>query len=382
MEPVRLAQQLIRCGSDTSQSNAECSALLQQLLSERGFEVAWHDYRDLRGCPKVTLSACRASPVNSSRPGIAFFSHNDVVSSDGWRTVHASGPLEALVADQRVWGRGACDMKGPIASLLSAIDSVEQSRQRGNLYVFITGDEECGMVGAELLVKHCPVFRQVVDLGCAGIITEPTQLRVVARHKGGCRFRVISHGIAAHSSTADGWNANWQLIPWLNTLKHLQQRTLNDPNLRNESFDPPTLSLNVILRNQPAEFNITVSQAQCEVFMRIMPETQWQALVEEMMNTARDLQLEVSSLSVLPPLATSPDCLLVREALHIVQQASPESVGYATDGSRYTEIPNLIVLGPGSIEQAHRCDEWISVEQLQQGANIYRQLIERFAIGS
>jgi len=378
MEPVGLAQELIRCGSDTAQSNTACSALLQRMLADRGFDVAWYDYRDLRGCPKVTLAACRQGQGKASSAGIAFFSHSDVVSSDGWRTVHGAGPDEALVADNRVWGRGACDMKGPIASVLSAIDSTEHTRQYSNIYIFITGDEECGMIGAELLVKQCPIYRQVVASDSMGIITEPTQLRVVARHKGGCRFRVISHGIAAHSSTADGLNANWQLIPWLNYIRGVQLRVQNDASLRNESFDPPTLSLNVILRNQPAEFNITVSQAQCEVFLRIMPDTQWQALVDEMTTTARELELEVSSLSVLPPLSTSPDCLLVQESLKLVEQESPESVGYATDGSRYSEIPNLIVLGPGCIEQAHRCDEWISIDQLQLGTSIYRQLIERF----
>lgn len=377
MGPVSLAQELIRCGSDTAGSNAECSALLQRILQDRGFEVLWHEYRDMRGCPKVTLSARRPG-TNQALAGIAFFSHSDVVSSEGWRTAHGCGPTDALLADERLWGRGACDMKGPIASVLSAIDSVDASNQRANIYVFVTGDEECGMVGAELLVKQCPFYRQVVDSRSMGIITEPTELRVVARHKGGCRFRVISHGIAAHSSTTDGLNANWQLIPWLNFLGQVQRRVLSDPTLQNSSFHPPTLSLNVILKNQPAEFNITVSQAHCEVFLRIMPDTQWRSLVDEMTTAARDLELEVSSLSVLPPLSTAIDCELVTEALKIVDQVAPDSVGYATDGCRYTEIPNLIVLGPGSIEQAHRCDEWISLQQLQTGSTVYRQLIERF----
>jgi len=377
MEPVGLAQELIRCGSDTARSNAECSQLLRRILQKCGFEVLWHEYRDLRGCPKVNLSARRCG-AGQSATGIAFFSHSDVVSADGWRAAHNCGPIDGHLADERLWGRGACDMKGPVASVLTAIDSVDLSRQQADIFVFLTGDEECGMVGADLLVKHCPFYRQVVRSGAMCIITEPTELKVVARHKGGCRFRVISHGVAAHSSTADGLNANWQLIPWLNLLSQIQRRTLSDPTLQNRSFDPPTLSLNVVLKNQPAEFNITVSQAHCEVFLRIMPDTRWQELVDEMTTAARDLELEVSSLSILPPLSTNYNCRLVIEALKIVDQATPESVGYATDGCRYTDIQNLIVLGPGSIEQAHRCDEWISLEQLHKGTAVYRQLIERF----
>lgn len=377
MEPVGIAQELIRCGSDTSRSNTECSALLQTMLAARGFEVLWHEYRDLQATPKVTLSACRTGSAGAT-PGIAFFSHSDVVSSDGWRTPNGCGPLDAHVKQGRLWGRGACDMKGPIACLLSAIDSITPGDQRSDIHVFVTGDEECGMIGADLLVKQCPMYRRVVDSGSVGVITEPTQLGVVSRHKGGCRFRVTSHGVAAHSSTDDGLNANWQLIPWLNLLNHFQRRTQSDASLQNEGFDPPTLSLNVILKNQPSEFNITVSRSQCEVFLRVMPDTQWQSLVDEMMTAAREMELEVSSLTVLPPLATSSDSRLVVEALKIVNQESPQSVGYATDACRYTDLPDLIVLGPGSIDQAHRCDEWISLEQLRMGATIYSQLIQRF----
>lgn len=377
MSVVPVAQSLIQCASETADNNGDCSTLLKKMLEARGFEVHWYDYRDLRGRDKVTLAACRRGA--QSKTGIAFFSHSDVVSSEGWRTAHGSGPWDALVHDGRLWGRGACDMKGPISSLLSALQSFDSARQAGNVYVFITGDEECGMVGAELLTKECPLYSEVVATRAVGIITEPTRLQVVSQHKGGCRFRVTSHGTAAHSSTSDGLNANWQLIPWLDYLRSVQQRIDSDSELRNEAFDPPTLSPNLVLYNQPSEFNITVSQAQCELFLRIMPDTAWQALVDELTTTAREMELEVSALSIVPPLSTSADSPLVIESLRIVDQQAPKAVSYATDGCRYKQISDLIVLGPGNIEQAHRCDEWIEIEQLEAGADIYARLLQQFA---
>lgn len=377
MNPLTIATELIQCGSETASSNAKCSDLLCRMLQERRFEVRRYEHLDQQGRPKVTLAAVRhgRQPTDS---GLAFLSHSDVVSTDGWNALDCGGPFDAKVHQDRLWGRGACDMKGPIASALAAIDRIEEAQQESPIYFFITGDEECGMLGADLLAKRCEIFSTMAQAGSVGIITEPTELRVVNSHKGGCRFKVISHGTAAHSSTSAGLNANWQLIPWLSHLREVSLRVQQDSSLRNELFDPPTLSLNAILRNQPAEFNITPSHASCEVFLRTMPATAWENLVESLVVTAREMGLEVSSVSSLPPLHTSTDCPFVLEALKLTQQSTPLTAGYATDGCRYGQLANLIVLGPGSIDQAHRCDEWISIDQLDRGTKIYHELLLRY----
>jgi acetylornithine deacetylase len=269
-------------------------------------------------------------------------------------------------------------MKGPIACALAALDALSTDQQNAPVYFFVTGDEECGMVGARLLVQQCPIYRQMVDAQSVGVITEPTQLRVVNAHKGGCQFTVSSHGIAAHSSTTDGLNANWQLIPWLTHVQELLRRIETDPTLRNTAFDPPTLSLNIVLRNQPMAYNITVGLASCCLFLRTMPETDWQSLVDELTKTAREMELDVSAISSLAPVHTPADFPFVRTALELAGHDKPDAMSYATDGCRYTDLTNLIVLGPGSIQQAHRCDEWIELDQLYRGAEIYKQLLQRY----
>ena len=130
MTPTSIAQALIRCSSESSASNAACAELLDQLLRQRGFDVARYDYRDLQGVPKVTLAAMRPGHQPTDR-GIAFLSHSDVVSAEGWRTPHGAGPWDAVEQAGRVWGRGACDMKGPVASALAAIDAIESSSPGG-----------------------------------------------------------------------------------------------------------------------------------------------------------------------------------------------------------------------------------------------------------
>jgi acetylornithine deacetylase len=379
MTPTSIAQKLIQCKSDTSSSNHECAELLEEMLKERGFQVKQTRYQDLNGCPKIAISA-KLPGSKAESGGIAFFSHSDVVSSEGWHVPQGYGPNDAVAADGRLWGRGACDMKGPMAALLSAIDASATDDQDAPLYFFITGDEECGMQGAGLLAESCPWYREAALHGAVGVITEPTNLQVVSMHKGGYRIRVTAHGVAAHSSTAQGLNANWQLIPWLHYLSTLQESLHTDPSLRNEAFDPPTLCPNIVLSNQPAEANITVSRANCDLFIRTMPDTKWQEWIDRLVAKARFLQLEVKETAALPPMHTSGENSFVRQSLKICGQATPLAASYATDGCCYTDFSNLIVLGPGDIQQAHRCDEWIALDQLQRGAELYRRFIQEFTI--
>ncbi len=378
MDPLQLAQDLIRQDSVTSGSNRACAELLQQMLQDRGFEVICHPYRDVYGSEKLSLSAIRLGSAKQDT-GPAFLAHSDVVSVDGWRAFNGCGPFDAIVDSEKLWGRGACDMKGPIACALAAIDQVDPHSQTAPIYFFVTGDEECGMVGAQLLVQQCPIYRRMVQSQSVGIITEPTQLRVVNSHKGGCQFTVTAHGIAAHSSTSEGLNANWQLIPWLTYLHEVKQRIDTDPALRNEAFQPATLSMNVVLKNQPTAYNITVGLASCCVFIRTMPQTAWQALVDELTKRAREMELEVSAVAALSPVHTPADRPIVQTALQICAQDRPDAVSYATDGCRFCDLSNMIVLGPGNIAQAHRCDEWIALEQLRKGTEVYRQLIQHYA---
>ena len=376
MDPISLTQELIRCPSDTGASNQACAELLCRLLEQMGFEVNSFEYKDVNNCSKVTLSARLDSP-ESSLGGIAFFSHSDVVSSDGWCVPQGYGAREAVMAEGKIWGRGACDMKGPIAAALSAIHGLSAQSIKAPVYVFITGDEECGMRGAELLVKQCPWYREAVSRGAVGIISEPTNLQVVSMHKGGCRIRVSAHGVAAHSSTLEGLNANWQLIPWLHFVHSVLEEMEHDPSLRNENFSPPTLCPNIVLTNQPCEGNITVSLARCDLFLRTMPDTNWRQLVDRLMDKARSMGLEVDETTNLPPMLTPHDRPFVKKALTICQQEKPLAASYATDGCCYKDFPDLIVLGPGDIQQAHRCDEWIAVEQLKQAVEIYKTFIQQ-----
>ncbi|MEZ6137437.1 MAG: M20/M25/M40 family metallo-hydrolase [Pirellulaceae bacterium] len=382
-DTIEIAKKLIAVDSVTSHSNLEIAELQQVFLEELGFTVERLPFRDLHGTEKVSLAASKLPSVESLKPGIAFFCHNDVVSVDGWSCVHG-GPFEAAIADGRLWGRGACDMKGPTAAALSALGRLQTQTdhvraQTAPIHFFVTGDEECGMAGAKVLVEQSSIFRAMVVSQPVAVICEPTELRVVNKHKGGCHFDVSSHGVAAHSSTGDGLNANWQLIPFLTYLHELSHRCSTEAELQNSEFENPTLSLNVVVVNEPATFNITVGRAICRIFFRPMPGTAWESMLEEIKRKARDLELEISSIRCLQPLCTPADRPFVKQTLELAGQDRTYSVGFATDGCCFEDLQNMLVIGPGSIEQAHRADEWIDLEQLHRGADLYQRLLEHFS---
>ncbi len=137
--------------------------------------------------------------------------------------------------------------------------------------------------------------------------------------------------------------------------------------------------MNLVIKNRPAAGNITVGLATAQLFMRPMPGVPWEELAEEIAAEARRMGLEVNSISKLSPVYTSPERPFVQSALKLTGQSQSGSVSYATDGCWFTEMKDLIVIGPGSIQQAHRPDEWITLEQLEKGVDLFEKFFRRFA---
>lgn len=379
MDCLNIAQQLIAIDSVTSHPNHAIASLMDGQLRSLSFELERIEYQDNAGLDKVALIGRRGPAATSAAPGIVYSCHNDVVAVDGWHAPYG-GAFEPVVADNRLWGRGACDMKGPIAAAMEAVARIPLDQQVAPIYFLVTGDEESGMRGAQMIVDRSHLFAEMRAAGTVGIIGEPSELRVVNAHKGGCHIHVTARGVAAHSSTADGRNANWLLVPFLNYLREQFERTESDTTLQNTSFTPPTLSMNVIVNNEPAASNITVGKASCHIFIRPMPNVDWRGFAEQLVDSARAMGLESHIGIAHEPLFTPAEDPLVQNALAIVGQAQPQSVCFATDGCSLSSLKHLLVLGPGSIEQAHRSDEWIALDQLAQAVQLYEQLFRSYAV--
>jgi acetylornithine deacetylase len=211
-----------------------------------------------------------------------------------------------------------------------------------------------------------------------GIVGEPTRLEVVYSHKGTFGFSTISHGRAAHSSTSQGINANLAMIPFLSEMKLIHDELENDPAWQNAEFDPPGVSWNIGINDHTAAVNITPPQSICTVYFRPSPGQDAEVLITRARAAAERCGLEFKRGHSGRPLYVDPRSDFVQQVLRIAGKSEPRTVSYGTDGTMLGELENILVLGPGDIAQAHTHDEWIDLEQLDRGTDLYSRLIEHF----
>ena len=373
MNALDYTRDLVDFGSISSRSNADVSDYVEAALNRLGFETERIEYADAAGTRKVNVVGKKGPGTG----GLAYFAHTDVVPADPWfSSVH--GPFTPTVKDGRLYGRGSCDMKGSIGCMLAAAERFTRQTLRAPLYVTCTADEEVGYTGAAEVARRSELFREMVAGRTSGIVGEPTELKVVYAHKGTYGFRAVARGRAAHSSTRAGINANLAMIPFLVEMKAIHDETESDRAWQDTRFDPPTLSWNIGINDHTAAVNITAPQSICTVYFRPMPDQKPEILLNRARAAAERCGLEFQVVATALPLYVDPKSELVTELLAIVGQETPQTVTYGTDGTQFTAIKKLAVFGPGSIAQAHTFDEWIALEQLEQGTQLYERAIQRW----
>lgn len=364
------ARDMIQYGSVSSLSNVDVTDYVEQQLKQLGFETERLEYDDENGVRKANVVGKRGTGVG----GMAYFGHTDVVPADDWKfTEH--GPFDPVVRDNRLWGRGSCDMKGSVACMLAAAAQIPHTGLSKPLYLTCTADEEVGMPGAAMVAAKSVLFQEMAAHDAKSIIGEPTRLEVVHGHKGGRAIRVTSRGQATHSSTGKGVNANWAMIPFLSVCAKLRDEMLSDPRWQNADFQPPTMTPNLGINDFTRAINITPPQSVCTLYFRPMPGMDVSSLLERLKQAADDCKLEWEVRLESEPLFTPPDSPFVKDCLRLTGQARSRTVAYGTDGARFGKLKNMIVLGPGDIAQAHTADEWVALEQLERYAQSVARII-------
>ncbi len=381
-QPIDTLKRLIAFPSVSSSSNRDISDAVSKHLESLGFDVEQSSYKDALGATKVNLVARRdpASKTIAAPSGLAYFCHTDVVPADDW-TGPGAEPFVGVVQDDRIYGRGSCDMKGSLVAMMAAAAEVIAIDQTAPLWIVCTADEEVGFDGAKHLVKHSQRYREIVQAQPLAIIGEPTHLSVVHAHKGIYGFQITSRGRAAHSSTAAGINANEAMVPMLQTLSELCQCSRSDSKYLDSRFDPPTLSWNFGFSDGGSAINVTPEKSVAWVSLRPMPTIDGADLVEAAEQRARELGLEFKPLEGGAPVWIEPDAPCIRELCQL-SGSQAQTVCYGTDAGEFAELRNRVVFGPGDIAQAHTTDEWIGLDQLQRGIDLYTQAIRRWCCGS
>jgi acetylornithine deacetylase len=308
-----------------------------------------------------------------ARETVLVASHLDTVPVDGMEI----DPFDPRLEGGRVYGRGACDTKGGMAALVEALERVlPRGTLRCNLLVVGEADEELSSIGAHSVLQHLSDRRPDWVLA-----TEPTDLRVATRHRGVAHARLKARGTAGHASNPSaGSNAIVALARAVLALEELasQLARREDPEL-----GVSTLSVGLVGGGSAA--NIIPSEAWLMLDRRLLPgedEASVRAELEGML-----LEHEISDVSVdwckleKGPLSTPDDHAAVRRCQQALATAglptAPEASAFGTDAGVFAlhGIPG-VVLGPGSIEQAHSACEWVEVQQVERMADLLVRLLE------
>jgi acetylornithine deacetylase len=373
MTALDYAKQLVAFDSISRNSNVPVTDCVDEILKRLGFETERIHYVDPNGVAKSNV----VGKKGTGQGGLAYFGHTDVVPASPWFFAE-HGPFTPTVKEGRLYGRGSCDMKGSVASMLAAAERFASGSLRRPLFITCTADEEVGFGGAREVAARSRFYAEMVAGETHGVIGEPTELEVVHAHKGTYGFEAISRGRAAHSSTNKGINANLAMIPFLAEMKAIHDELERDSKWHHAEFNPPTMSWNIGINDHTAAVNITPPQSVCTVYFRPMPGQDADSLIDRARCAAERCGLEFKVGCVGKPLYVDPQSPYVQQVLRLAGKGQAQTVAYGTDGVMFTSLRKLVVFGPGSIAQAHTHDEWISLEQLELGTEMFGRLIEHF----
>jgi acetylornithine deacetylase len=291
-------------------------------------------------------------------------------------------PFAGEVRDGRLYGRGACDVKGGMAAMIAAVARLAKERPPGmpTIVLACTVNEECGFSGARALVELCrgqagSLLPRRPD---AAVVAEPTELDVVVAHKGVVRWRCYARGRAAHSAHPEqGENAIYKMGRALTGLQQYQNEIVGTLRVH-PLCGRPTLSVGTI--EGGVGVNVVPDHCVIQIDRRLLPGESPEIAIRHVaeylkQQTGLALEHDPPFMQGLPlsdeqngPLAERLSAVVAE----VTGQCRRTAVAYATDAAFFAAagIPT-VVCGPGSIRQAHTVDEWISLEQLELATEIY-----------
>jgi len=364
-EVLALTRDLVRIDSRSFVSTLPVMERLERELT--GFAVERVDYEDEHGVAKRSLVAYRGDAA----PVLAFSGHLDTVPDTGW----SRDPFEPTVQGGILHGLGSTDMKGPVAAMTRAV----LDNPALPAMLIITADEEIGKAGARSVVERSELVRRYPPR--AMVIGEPTGLRCVRGHKANISFIVEAHGIQAHSSTGEGVNANIQLLPFLMTVRDWAMRLREEAGWRDPAYQPPYPDFNFVIDNHGTAANVTCARATCRIKFRYTRANDPEPVVNAMAEAAERQGLHLTMLRDGSPPELPEDHPLVRLGAELSGE-SAITVPFGTDASVLQALCPVIVMGPGSIDDAHKPTEKLAVAELERAVDRYGELLRRVAAGA
>ncbi|CAM2197128.1 acetylornithine deacetylase [Paraburkholderia kururiensis] len=361
-----LLEKLVSYATVSRDSNLALIGFVRDFLAQHGVECELF-YNDER--TKANLFATIGPP---DRGGIALSGHTDVVPVEGqaWTV----DPFRLVEKEGRLYGRGTADMKGFLASVLAAVPMFIERDLRMPVHLAFSYDEEVGCLGVRPMLDEL-ARREYKPVLC--LIGEPTELKPVLGHKGKLAMRCCVKGAACHSAYAPyGVNAIQYAARLINHLEEIGQ-ALAQPEHHDERFDPPYSTVQTGVIRGGRALNIVPAECEFDFEVRALPGFDADTVAHRLQRYAEsellpkmravkpDTDITLQSLSAYPGLATSPQSEAARLVALLSGSTEFGTVAFGTEGGLFEQagIPT-VVCGPGSMDQGHKPDEFVSVEQL------------------
>jgi len=370
---IKILTDLIAFKTISGENNSPLIDYCDNLLKSLGAD-SFRTYDNEK--KRVNLfSTIKAKNTNGKKP-IILSGHTDVVPvSKGW----SSDPFTATIKDDKLFGRGSCDMKGFIACTLAYAPVLSNSKLDRDIHFSFTFDEETACKGAPILIKELKK-RGITNGIC--IVGEPTNMKIIDSHKGCYEYTTYFEGLAGHSSEPHkGVSAVEYAARYVNKLIELRQK-LKEREPKDSIFDPPYSTLQVGGIFGGIAHNVIADK--CHVNWETRPVVKEDAIF---LNSELDKFVKENLLPEMQKIYPNSSIkkkiigeiigfnrLQKSEACEFVSSITGDNsravVSFGTEAGLFQEIGiSTVVCGPGSIEQAHKIDEFIKLDELKKCLN-------------
>ncbi|PLS22462.1 acetylornithine deacetylase [Neptunicoccus cionae] len=384
MQTADILSKLIAFDTTSANPNMDLIEWCAGLLRDAGAEVTL--LPDDSG-KKANLFAT-VGPTD--RPGVLLSGHTDVVPVAGQNW--SKPPFELTFEDGRYYGRGTCDMKGFVASALSAALSASTKDLQTPLHLALSYDEEIGCIGVRSLIDmlEAAPFKPAM---C--IVGEPTSMQVAVGHKGKTAAKATCIGREGHSALApQAVNAIYLATDLIAEIRRIQER-LAATGTQDFDYDVPYTTLHVGLINAGVALNIVPNHCEVTFEIRNLAENDPTVLMQEIKDRAEEIaerarviapeaaiNIEMTA-NTYPGLATPEDGAVVAFVKSLLGANDTMKVAFGTEGGLFSSrvgIPT-VVCGPGSMAQGHKPDEFVSADQLEKCDRMLAALTDRLVKG-
>ena len=366
---IKILKDLISFKTISGENNSSLINYCENILTKCGassFKVFDDEKK------RVNLFATLKAKKPNGKEPIILSGHTDVVPvSKGWST----DPFIAEIKDEKLYGRGSCDMKGFLACSLAFAEIFSKSNLSRDIHFSLTFDEETACIGAPLLIKEL-IKRKITNGIC--IVGEPTEMKIIDSHKACYEYTTFFEGLAGHSSKPDeGVNAAEYASKYVNKLMSLRNDLINRKP-KNSIFTPAysTLSIggifggiahNVIADKCHVNWETRPVNKEDGIFLNSEIDKYADGLLLEMKKKYPNASIKKKIIGEIIGFHRVNDSKACEFVSSITGDNSREVVSFGTEAGLFQEIGiSTVVCGPGSIEQAHKIDEFIELSEIKK----------------